>query len=196
MNNLVDPGLLKTLTEIRDRPIIYNAQLRDLTDEHYRLTQPILVKIEKYPADDSVIAVDPELEVFGEGTTETDAILNLKYAILGLYDDKLSLEPSQAHQRAPHPVFWYVLDGKKQLRITLPNIHGGSGSISTGFLKQVKENLRLSNQQFVDLIACPLDADQFAVIIRKKGGKGINWRPHVGKSYNLEFTSPIAYFPI
>ena len=81
---------------------------------------------------------------------------------------KLSLELSQAKRRSPHPIYWYCLDGKQVLRITLPNIHGGSGSISTGFLKQIQNNFRLNSRQFEDLTECPLGAEEFEKIIREK----------------------------
>lgn len=81
---------------------------------------------------------------------------------------KLSLEPSKTKRRAPHPVYWYKLDNNKTLRVILPNKHGGSGSISTGFLQQIKNNFRLSTQQFEDLIECPMTADEYEKIIREK----------------------------
>ncbi len=54
---------------------------------------------------------------------------------------------------APHPVYWYYLDGRKVLRVTLPNLHSGSGSISTGFLNQIKNSLRLNMREFEDFEA-------------------------------------------
>jgi hypothetical protein len=82
--------------------------------------------------------------------------------------DKLDLEPTTTRRRAPHPVFWYLLDGKKQLRVKLPNIHGGSGSVSVGFLQAIKRNLRLTNRQFEDLVNCPLSAQDFEATVREK----------------------------
>jgi hypothetical protein len=83
---------------------------------------------------------------------------------------KLALELSHSKRRSPHPVYWYCLDGKKTLRITMPNIHGGSGSISTGFLKQIQNNMRVNTQQFEDLAGCPLTSEQYELIIREKLG--------------------------
>jgi hypothetical protein len=83
---------------------------------------------------------------------------------------KLSLEPSKSNRRAPHPVYWYCLDRKKILRVTLPNVHGGSGSISTGFLTQVRKSLRLDTPQFEKLAECPLTSEEYEVIIREKLG--------------------------
>ncbi len=69
-------------------------------------------------------------------------------------------------KRGPHTVYWYYLDGKKTLRVTMPNIHGGSSSVSTGFLDSVRENLRMTRPQFVDLVDCPLSAEEFERIVR------------------------------
>ena len=81
--------------------------------------------------------------------------------------DKISLQPTKKG-RAPHPAYWYYLDGKKTLRVTLPNVHGGSGSLSTGFIKQIRNNLKLTLEQLEDLVDCPLTAEDFEVIIRSK----------------------------
>lgn len=82
--------------------------------------------------------------------------------------NKLSLEESKTSRRSPHPVYWYYLDGKRALRIILPNIHGGSGSISTGFLGKIKGSFLLKNQEFIDLVECPMSSDQFEEIVRSR----------------------------
>ena len=79
--------------EIQERPVKYSVQVRDLDDDHYELTEPILVLIEEYPGDDTLIASFPELEVFGEGNTESEAVLNLKHSILDLYDELNTTPP-------------------------------------------------------------------------------------------------------
>ena len=81
---------------------------------------------------------------------------------------KLNLVPSRSRRRAPHPVFWYVLNDKKILRITLPNVHGGSGALSTGFLQQIRQSLRLTSAQFEALVNCLLSASEFEEIIRRQ----------------------------
>jgi hypothetical protein len=73
--------------EVQDRPIKYNVQLRDLGDAHYKLADPVFVTIEEYPGEDTVIASFPEVEAFGEGVTEAEAIQNLKCAMLDLYEE-------------------------------------------------------------------------------------------------------------
>jgi len=52
----------------------------------------------------------------------------------------------------------------------LPNLHGGSKSVSTGFIKQIQNSLRLDTHQFEDLTECPLTADEYEAIIRDKFG--------------------------
>ena len=42
--------------------------------------------------------------------------------------------------------------------------------VSLGFLQQIKRDLRLTTGQFEDLVNCPLDAEEFAHIIRKQVG--------------------------
>lgn len=88
------------------------------------------------------------------------------------YDDsrriikKLDLEKTKAGSR--DEVYWYFLDGKKQLRIIMPNQHGGSGSLSTGFIKSIMINLHLKSDQLQELVDCSLSADQYEKIIREK----------------------------
>ena len=81
---------------------------------------------------------------------------------------KLDLEATKRKRRSPHPIFWYYLDGKREIRIKLPNVHGGSGSLSTGFIKGIQNSLRLKTDQFEDLVECPLSAEEFEALIRKQ----------------------------
>ncbi|MFH2105360.1 MAG: hypothetical protein ABII72_03950 [Parcubacteria group bacterium] len=81
--------------EVQDRPIKYNTQLRDFGDDDYKLAAPVFITIEEYPGEDTVIASFPEVEVFGEGVTEAEAILNLKWAILDLYQELIETSPEE-----------------------------------------------------------------------------------------------------
>jgi len=73
--------------DVQERPVKYNTQIRDLGDENYALVEPLIVSIEEYTGEDTVIASFPEIEVFGEGVTEAEALMNLKMAILDLYEE-------------------------------------------------------------------------------------------------------------
>lgn len=81
--------------DVQDRPVKYNSQVRDLGDENYILNEPIIVSIEEYLGEDIVIASFPEIEVFGEGATEAEALTNLKWAILDLYEELMESAPDQ-----------------------------------------------------------------------------------------------------
>lgn len=83
---------------------------------------------------------------------------------------KLNLEETNARSR--DPVYWYSLDGKKTLRIVMPNRHGSSKKpISTGFIKQIRDNLKLSVEELEELVDCPLSPERYMEIIRERLGK-------------------------
>ncbi|MBN1450602.1 MAG: hypothetical protein JW963_06265 [Anaerolineales bacterium] len=81
--------------DVQERPVKYNSQVRDLGDDNYSLNEPLIVSIEEYPGEDTVIASFPEIEVFGDGVTEAEALLNLKWAILDLYKELLGTSPDE-----------------------------------------------------------------------------------------------------
>lgn len=62
----------------------------------------------------------------------------------------------------------YYLDGKYQFKVTMPNIHGGSGSISTGWLKVCRESVMLSASEYADLVRCPMTPEAYEKVIRGK----------------------------
>lgn len=62
----------------------------------------------------------------------------------------------------------YYLDGKFMFKVTMPNIHGGSGALSTGFLKVCRDSVFLSASEYADLVRCPMDGDDYEKIIREK----------------------------
>lgn len=69
------------------RPNKYNIQIRDLGEKEYHLKEPLLVTVEEYSYDEVFIVSYPEIEAFGEGVTEAEAIANLKKSILDLFDE-------------------------------------------------------------------------------------------------------------
>ena len=73
--------------DVQERPVKYTTQIRDLGDESYSLLEPLIISVEEYTNEDTVIAGFPEIEVFGEGVTEAEALMNLKLAILDLYEE-------------------------------------------------------------------------------------------------------------
>jgi hypothetical protein len=80
--------------EVRQRPLKWTTQIYDLGDDDYMLYQPLMVLIEEYTDEMNVIARLPELEVFGEGSTISEAVWALKNAILDLYDELTAENPA------------------------------------------------------------------------------------------------------
>lgn len=68
--------------ELNDRPIRVQTQLLDIGDK-YEVVHAIPIVIEE--SDNEVIASFPEVEVFAVGSSEPEAISNLKTAIADLY---------------------------------------------------------------------------------------------------------------
>ena len=65
----------------------------------------------------------------------------------------------------------YYLDGKYQFKVVMPNIHGGSGSVSHGLLKVCRESVALSTQEFSELVRCPMTGEEYDQLIRERINK-------------------------
>ena len=92
-----EEGIDKILDELREKPIIKQTELFEI-DEALEVLRPIPVVIEEY--NDEVVAAFPEIEAFGVGSGEAEAIRNLKEAIREIFfelekisDDKLGKLP-------------------------------------------------------------------------------------------------------
>lgn len=96
-------GLSERVDLLCQRPIKWMAQIRDLGDPGYLLAEALMIVIEEYASEGSVIARFPEVEAFGEGETESEAILRLKEDILRLYID---LDRSSPDELGPMPESW------------------------------------------------------------------------------------------
>ena len=75
-------GINTIIKEIEEKPSVRNTIIFDL-DEKLELLHAIPIVIEDY--EDEVIAMFPEIEVFGSGFGESEAIMNLKNEIINLY---------------------------------------------------------------------------------------------------------------
>ena len=85
---------LKELNEeLQTRPIIRNTDLWELNSEKYRLIHPINIVIEEYS--DEIVARWPEVEAFGSGATEAEAIAILKQDIVSLFEDLVSFSDDE-----------------------------------------------------------------------------------------------------
>jgi predicted DNA-binding antitoxin AbrB/MazE fold protein len=90
-------GISTILDELRERPITKQTELFEI-DETLEVIKPIPVVVEEYS--DEVIAAFPEIEIFGVGSGEAEAIRNLKKEIRKIFfelenigDDELGKLP-------------------------------------------------------------------------------------------------------
>ncbi len=90
-------GINTILDEMREKPITKQTELFEI-DETLEVIKPIPVIIEEYG--DEVVAAFPEIEVFGVGSGEAEAIRNLKDEIRKIFfelenigDDELGKLP-------------------------------------------------------------------------------------------------------
>jgi hypothetical protein len=84
------------ILEVQEKPIMYNAQIHDLGRlDEYELIIPLTILIEEYTAEDTVIASFSEIEEIGEGVTVSEAIYNLKLAIVDLYENLTETPPEE-----------------------------------------------------------------------------------------------------
>lgn len=60
---------------------------------------------------------------------------------------------------------WYVLDGRKQLRVTIPRVHGSS--FSPEVLRDLRNQLKLNQLEFDNLVTCPMTGSNYANKIRE-----------------------------
>jgi hypothetical protein len=65
---------------------------------------------------------------------------------------------------------WYTLDGRAMFPVQSPKVH--SGNVPFGTINAIRQQLHLTTPQFQDLIACPLSAQEYEVLIREKIQKG------------------------
>ena len=83
-------------------------------------------------------------------------------------ENKLDLDFRSGKERTA----WYRVDGKKQVRVTAPKVHG-SKDVPVGTAGSIQKQLHLTRQQFLDLVACPLSSGDYEEIIRGKIAQGI-----------------------
>ena len=79
-------SITKLHEKLETRPIVKQTNITEIGDG-FQVKMPIPVTIEEYG--DEVIASFPEVEVFGSGTTEAEAISRLKKEIMELYNELL-----------------------------------------------------------------------------------------------------------
>lgn len=99
--SVLEEKVVNLQEELASRPVVKNATLHDLHIEGYKLKSPIQILIEEY--EDECVARFPEIEVFGSGDTEPEAVANLRNEIIVLYKD---LKTSNDDQLGKLPRAW------------------------------------------------------------------------------------------
>ena len=95
-----EEGIDAILDELREKPIIKQTELFEI-DETLEVIKPIPVVIEEY--NDEVIATFPEIEVFGVGSGEAEAIGSLKQEIRKIF---FELEKIDDDELGKLPITW------------------------------------------------------------------------------------------
>ncbi len=93
-------GINTILGELRERPIIKQTELFEI-DEVLEVIKPIPIVIEEYNGE--VVATFPEIEAFGVGSGEAEAIRNLKEEIRKIF---LELENISEDELGKLPLSW------------------------------------------------------------------------------------------
>jgi hypothetical protein len=93
-------GISTILDELREKPITKQTELYEM-DETLEVIRPIPVVIEEYK--DEVIATFPEIEVFGAGLSEAEAIIDLKKKIREIF---FELEEVSENELGKIPLSW------------------------------------------------------------------------------------------
>jgi hypothetical protein len=70
---------------IDDNPTILREKIYSIPSEDYELRKSISIILKIYP--DEVLALIPELEIYGEGRNEFEAVKNLKLELIDLLED-------------------------------------------------------------------------------------------------------------
>jgi hypothetical protein len=73
------------VTKLEKNPSIVAIKINDLALDNYRLKKPIDAILKFYP--NEVLAVILDLEIFGEGNNEIEAVIDLKLELIDLFDD-------------------------------------------------------------------------------------------------------------
>lgn len=66
--------------------------------------------------------------------------------------------------------YWLELDGKKITRVTVTK---GNADLKVGTEASIRSQLRLSREQFDDLVICPMTGTDYYELLRKKVRAGL-----------------------
>jgi hypothetical protein len=86
--------------------------------------------------------------------------------VKNLLENKLQLQPRKAGERN----YWFYLDGRKCLRITLPQ---GRGHLKRGTANSIANQLKLCKNQFREYVSCKHSLRDYDYTIRGKIAQGL-----------------------
>lgn len=86
--------------------------------------------------------------------------------VQSVLERKLKLKPRKAGERN----YWFYLDGRKCLRVTLPQ---GRGALKRGTSNSIVNQLKLCKDQFREYILCKNNLRDFEYTIRGKIAMGL-----------------------
>ena len=89
----LEKALLEICERLQDYPVVKSVTIYGLNDEGYYLREPVNILVESY--EDEVVASFSEVEAFGAGSTESEAIARLKQEIVTLYEDLQGAHPKE-----------------------------------------------------------------------------------------------------
>lgn len=68
------------------------------------------------------------------------------------------------HPRETKGEYW--LDEKLRFKVKMPNLHGGSKTVSPQMLKACRDTVGLGHSDYLDLVNCPMSAEEYADRVR------------------------------
>jgi hypothetical protein len=84
---------------IENKPFVKNTTIYDIDSEKYSLKIPLGILLEIYK--DEVVAKFPEIEVWGSGAIEGEAINDLKLQLVTVYEELLQFEKENRLGKLP-----------------------------------------------------------------------------------------------
>lgn len=81
--------LKEQVSKFKEVPQVVTAKMYSLTSNEYELTNTIDIILKIFP--NEVLALIPDLEIYGEGATEPEAINDLKMELIDLYEDLVDI---------------------------------------------------------------------------------------------------------
>ncbi len=88
--------------------------------------------------------------------------MQIKKAEVGKIFEKLRLEV----RSTKHRYGWFIYKGRKILRVHYSH---GKGGVPGRVSEKIRSQLKLSKNDFKELIDCPLSLEDYITIIKKKG---------------------------